>query len=270
MQPAFPYRLRGQQLWLSPHRCLYWEEERSLILSDLHFGKTGHFRKAGIAVPQSVYREDLLRLLSLIQYFQPRQLLIVGDLFHSRENKELDLFLRWRDDFPHLGIRLVLGNHDILRADWYVKAGIKVKEGVLRIGAFAFVHDIEDAEGGGADVGEGGVDAEGGGADVGEGRAGARGSGEGGAAAGEKGVYYFSGHLHPGIRISGMGKQSLQFPCFYFGGDYAILPAFGRFTGTVSIDPGAESNVFAILPPAGERRMEGRIERRPASILQIR
>ena len=109
MQPAFPYRLRGQQLWLSPHRCLYWEEERSLILSDLHFGKTGHFRKAGIAVPQSVYREDLLRLLSLIQYFQPRQLLIVGDLFHSRENKELDLFLRWRDDFPDLRFRLVMG-----------------------------------------------------------------------------------------------------------------------------------------------------------------
>jgi uncharacterized protein len=232
MQPAFPYRLRGQQLWLSPHRCIYWEEDRSLILSDLHFGKTGHFRKAGIAVPQSVYREDLLRLLSLIQYFQPRQLLVVGDLFHSRENKELDLFLRWRDDFPDLGILLVLGNHDILRVDWYEKAGIVVEEGVLRRGEFAFVHDIEDAA--------------------------------------ESGPYYFSGHLHPGIRISGMGKQSLQFPCFYFGGEYAILPAFGRFTGTVSIDPGAESNVFAILPPAGgERRWEGRDTRRAASIFQI-
>jgi DNA ligase-associated metallophosphoesterase len=231
MQPAIPYRLRGQQFWLSPHRCLYWEEERSLILSDLHFGKTGHFRKAGIAVPQSVYREDLLRLLSLIQYFQPKQLLIVGDLFHSRENKELDLFLRWRDDFPELGFRLVLGNHDILRADWYVKAGIVVNEGVLGMGGFAFVHDIEDAE--------------------------------------ESGPYYFSGHLHPGIRINGMGKQSLQFPCFYFGGEYAILPAFGRFTGTVSIDPGAESNVFAILPPtSGERRLEGR-SKQAASIFQI-
>jgi DNA ligase-associated metallophosphoesterase len=231
MQPAIPYRIRGQQLWLSPHRCLYWEEERSLILSDLHFGKTGHFRKAGIAVPQSVYREDLLRLLSLIQYFQPKQLLIVGDLFHSLENKELDLFLRWRDDFPDLGFRLVLGNHDILRADWYVKAGIVVNEGVLGMGGFAFVHDIEDAE--------------------------------------ESGPYYFSGHLHPGIRINGMGKQSLQFPCFYFGGEYAILPAFGRFTGTVSIDPGAESNVFAILPPAaGERRLEGR-SKQAASIFQI-
>ena len=236
MQPAFPYHLRGQHLWLSPHRCLYWEEERSLVLSDLHFGKTGHFRKSGIAVPQSVYREDLLRLLSLIQYFQPRQLLIVGDLFHSRENKELDLFLRWREDFPDLGMRLVLGNHDILRADWYVKAGIVLSERVLELGPFSFIHDIEDVR----------------------------------DQVGKAQPYYFSGHLHPGIRINGMGKQSLQFPCFYFGGEYAILPAFGQFTGTVSIDPGRESNVFAILPPAGgQRRTEGRSGRHSASIFQI-
>jgi DNA ligase-associated metallophosphoesterase len=219
MQPAFPYRIREQQLWLSADRCIFWEEERSLIVSDLHFGKTGHFRKAGIAVPQSVYREDLLRLLCQIQYFQPRQLLVVGDLFHSRENKELELFLKWREDFPDLGIRLIEGNHDILRKEWYEKAAIAVHPGVLNLGPFSFVHDIEEA---------------------------AAADSEAYAAAGRP--YYFSGHLHPGIRITGMGKQSLQFPCFYFGPDYAILPAFGRFTGTVSIDPPPQSNVFAILP----------------------
>ena len=241
MQPAFPHRIRGQQLWLSPHRCLFWEEERSLILSDLHFGKTGHFRKAGIAVPQSIYREDLLRLLSLIQYFQPRQLLVVGDLFHSRENKELNLFRRWRDDFPDLGIRLILGNHDILHEGWYEAAGITVSREILRMGEFAFIHDITEA----AAAGE---------------------AEEAGRPAGMA-PYFFSGHLHPGIRIRGMGKQSLQFPCFYFGGQYAILPAFGRFTGTVSIDPLPESNVFAILPPeGGERRGAGH---RRSSIFQI-
>ena len=241
MQPAFPHRIRGQQLWLSPHRCLFWEEERSLILSDLHFGKTGHFRKAGIAVPQSIYREDLLRLLSLIQYFQPRQLLVVGDLFHSRENKELNLFRRWRDDFPDLGIRLILGNHDILHEGWYEAAGITVSREILRMGEFAFIHDITEAAA----------------------------AGEAEAAEGPAGMapYFFSGHLHPGIRIRGMGKQSLQFPCFYFGGQYAILPAFGRFTGTVSIDPLPESNVFAILPPeGGERRSAGHTR---SSIFQI-
>lgn len=212
MQPAFPYRLRDQQLWLSPERCIYWEGEQSLIVSDLHFGKTGHFRKAGIAVPQSIYREDLLRLLCQIQYFQPRQLLVVGDLFHSRENKELALFLKWREDFPDLGIQLIQGNHDILHESWYVKAGIMLRQDVLTLGSFSFVHDITDVEDW------------------------------------EKGSYYFSGHIHPGIRINGMGRQSLQFPCFYFGGEYAVLPAFGRWTGTVSIDPGPEDNVFAILP----------------------
>ena len=30
---------------------MFWEEEKALIVSDLHFGKTGHFRKSGIAVP---------------------------------------------------------------------------------------------------------------------------------------------------------------------------------------------------------------------------
>ena len=240
MQPAFPHRIRGQQLWLSPHRCLFWEEERSLILSDLHFGKTGHFRKAGIAVPQSVYREDLLRLLSLIQYFQPRQLLVVGDLFHSRENKELNLFRRWRDDFPDLGIRLILGNHDILHEDWYEAAGITVSREILRMGEFAFLHDITEWSAGGRDAA----------GTAGEPR--------------DEAPYFFSGHLHPGIRIRGMGKQSLQFPCFYFGEQYAVLPAFGKFTGTVSIDPPPESNVFAILPPEGGSRPHTR-----SSIFQI-
>ncbi|HEX9511411.1 MAG TPA: ligase-associated DNA damage response endonuclease PdeM [Puia sp.] len=223
MQPPFPYRLKGQQLWLSPDRCIFWEEEKSLIVSDLHFGKTGHFRKSGIGVPQSVYREDLQRLLTQIQYFRPRQLLVVGDLFHSRENKELALFQRWREGFPDLGVRLIKGNHDILHDDWYQAAGITVDEDCLQIGAFAFVHDITDID----DIA---------------------------ACKGMPPAYYFSGHIHPGIRINGLGKQSLRFPCFYFGVDFAVLPAFSRFTGMASIDPEPKSNVFAILPSSAPRR----------------
>ncbi len=150
MKPAFPYRIREQQLWLSPDRCIYWEEEESLIVSDLHFGKTGHFRKEGIAVPQRVYREDLFRLLCQIQYFRPRRLLVVGDLFHSRENKELSLFLRWREDLADLDIHLIQGNHDILHDSWYEKAGIGLSKEFLSVGPFSFVHDIADVN-----VGEG-------------------------------------------------------------------------------------------------------------------
>jgi DNA ligase-associated metallophosphoesterase len=231
MQPAFPFRIKDQQLWLSPDRCVFWEEERALIVSDLHFGKTGHFRKWGIAVPQSVYRKDLQRLLAQIQYFQPEQLLVVGDMFHSKENKELGLFRKWRDDFPNLRVRLVQGNHDILEPEWYRNAGIVVNKPKWEMGAFGFVHDMNDCE-------EDGVDTDCGNK----------------AIAGRR--YFFSGHIHPGIRINGMGKQSLQFPCFYFGKDFAILPAFGRFTGTVSIDPPHDASVFAILPDVADRILQ--------------
>ena len=242
MQAATSYRLQGQQLWLSPERCIFWEEERSLILSDLHFGKTGHFRKSGIAVPQTVYQEDLQRLLTLIHYFQPQQLLVVGDLFHSRENKELELFRRWRDDFAYLHVRLIRGNHDILEDSWYEQAGIEVIPEKLRIRDFEFVHDITAGSTPPPDAASKSYIPK--------------------SQISNPPAYSFSGHIHPAIRINGMGRQSLRFPCFHFGEAYAILPAFGRFTGMASVRPEPRDQVFAILPPSPRK---GEL----ASIVQI-
>jgi len=118
MQQPVQHIIRNNHFWLSAQRCAFWEEEKTLILSDLHFGKTGHFRKAGIAIPQNVYKEDLQRLVLSIQHFNPSQLIIVGDLFHSHENKELDWFKRWRGDLSSVTIQLVKGNHDILHHQW--------------------------------------------------------------------------------------------------------------------------------------------------------
>lgn len=192
-----------------------------MIVSDLHFGKTGHFRKSGIAVPQTVYKEDMQRLINLIQFFKPEQLIVVGDFFHSHANKELDFFLKWRGDLESLNITLVKGNHDILKKDWYKNAGITVVDDCYRIAPFAFAHDIT-------------------------------------ACAPDDEHYLFSGHIHPGIYLSGAGRQSLRLPCFYFTKDYAVLPAFSRFTGVALVDPQAGETVFAIadskLIPMNSRR----------------
>jgi metallophosphoesterase superfamily enzyme len=96
MQKPVSHKVLNQSFWLTTERTMFWEDEKSLVVSDLHFGKTGHFRKSGIAVPAMVYKEDLQRLITQIQYFQPSELIIVGDMFHSRANRELDLFLKWR------------------------------------------------------------------------------------------------------------------------------------------------------------------------------
>jgi len=219
MHLPISYRIREQQLWLSSDRCIFWEEEKALIVSDLHFGKTGHFRKSGIAIPQAVYKEDLQRLLSQIQYFQPQQLIIVGDLFHSHANKELDLFRKWRENFPYLIIHLIKGNHDILKDDWYSTADIRLTNDNLLMNNFHFIHDINNNTTGLLNR----------------------------YTRQPATNYFFSGHIHPGIRIDGAGKQSLCFPCFYFGKNYAVLPAFSRFTGVALIAPEKNENVFAIV-----------------------
>jgi DNA ligase-associated metallophosphoesterase len=206
--------LQKQNLWLSAERCVFWEEEKSLIVSDLHFGKTGHFRKSGIAVPQNVFKEDLQRLVAQIQHFQPRHLIVVGDFFHSNANKELDLFKKWRENFSDIIIHLVKGNHDILQTDWYTSCDIKLNE-EMNVRDFTFIHDISSRISVNGQL--------------------------------STANYFFSGHIHPGIRINGAGKQSLCFPCFYFGKKYAVLPAFSHFTGVALIDPEEDENVFAIV-----------------------
>jgi uncharacterized protein len=211
MQAPLRHKIGDHTFWLSAQRCAFWEEEKALILSDLHFGKTGHFRKAGIAVPQTVFKEDLQRLVALIDFFKPQQIIAVGDLFHSRANLELDLFKRWRADFPHLQFHLVKGNHDVLKNAWYQEAGLTLWEEQLQIGNIYFNHEKCTTT---------------------------------------AGAFSFCGHLHPGVTLHGLGKQTLRFPCFYFAEHYCILPAFSRFTGTAAINQKEATSIYAIVDTA--------------------
>ena len=58
--------------------------------------------------------------------------------------------------------------------------------------------------------------------------------------------YVFSGHIHPGVSLQGNARQSITIPCFYFGKDYALLPAFGNFTGLQVITPKKTDRVFGV------------------------
>jgi uncharacterized protein len=61
-----------------------------------------------------------------------------------------------------------------------------------------------------------------------------------------EGDYNLSGHLHPGVQLRGTGKQSITLPCFYFGKQMGLLPAFGSFTGLARINPKKEERIFVI------------------------
>ncbi len=210
MQPPVKHTIGDQTLWLSAQRTIFWEQEKALIVADLHLGKSGHFRKSGIGIPQTIFKEDMQRLLQLIQFFKPEKMIVVGDMFHSEANKELHLFSRWRKDVAWLKLLLVKGNHDILRDSWYQDNDITIYKDRLDIGSFSFQHDYIPGE-----------------------------------ASGDS--YVFSGHIHPGVSIKGMAKQQLSFPCFHFTQQCCTLPAFSLFTGFIPIKKQQGQVVFAIV-----------------------
>ena len=211
MNISIPHIIHEQHFWLSAQRSIYWEEQKTMIVSDTHFGKTGHFRKSGIAVPQQVYKDDLQRFFSLATDLKPERILVVGDFFHSTNNEEHNLFLKWKNDFKSLQITLIKGNHDILGNTWYENAGIQLIEDFYEIGQFRFQHDPAEND-----------------------------------FLVKENTFVFSGHLHPGIQMRGIGKQSLRFPCFYFTQNQCILPAFSKFSGLAIVKPKKQDQVYAI------------------------
>ena len=82
----------NEVLHITNQRVIYWRKQKSLILSDLHIGKSAHFQKSGIPIPSSILNKDLERLKQLILYFKVEKLIIVGDLFHAEYNQDLSDF----------------------------------------------------------------------------------------------------------------------------------------------------------------------------------
>lgn len=213
MYNPIPHIINSNTFWISPDRCIFWEEQNTLILADMHLGKAGHFRKAGIPIPADVNKADLQRLITQLLFFKADRVIIVGDFTHSAANKELELFRKWRNDFPLFRFDLVKGNHDILEDHWYIETGIILHKKELIIDGFCFRHEPVNT-----DPLENPPCAS----------------------------FTFSGHVHPGIRISGRGKQALRLPCFYFTPGHCILPAFSKFTGTYNVRPQKGEVVYTI------------------------
>jgi len=208
---ALSFELSGQSLLLLPQKAIFWQQEKALIVADVHLGKVGHFRKAGIAVPRDMEQNDLAVLSDLIDEYKPKKVLFLGDLFHSDLNADWDWFVLWRKQFPKLEMILIRGNHDIIHDRHYLDLNVSLHN-ELAIGPFLMLHHplseetLQNTEG-----------------------------------------YVFCGHIHPGISLKGKARQSITLPCFAFGSRQVILPSFGKFTGKVAIRNQQTDHIFAVL-----------------------
>lgn len=62
-----------------------------------------------------------------------------------------------------------------------------------------------------------------------------------------EGLFTFCGHIHPAVKLHGFGRQKLRLPCFFKSKNQMILPAFGEFTGTYTMNPSKDDEVYAIV-----------------------
>jgi metallophosphoesterase superfamily enzyme len=73
---AVDTQIAGQRMRIDARRALFWSDENTLLVADLHLGKASLLRQAGTALPSGTTTEGLARLSSLIADYRPQRLLI--------------------------------------------------------------------------------------------------------------------------------------------------------------------------------------------------
>jgi DNA ligase-associated metallophosphoesterase len=188
---------------------VYWAGARTLIAADLHWGKEETFRAAAIPVPPGPARADLARLDRALRRTGAERLVILGDLWHARAGMADALFAElsaWRESHPGLQIEMVRGNHDRGAGHPPTDLRIVVRPEPAVDGPFVFQHYPTPSPAG----------------------------------------YVLAGHAHPAVTLRGQGRQRVRLPCFWFGSDVGLLPAFAGFAGAADVCPAAQDRVFVI------------------------
>ena len=180
--------------------ALFWQEQRLLVVSDLHLEKGSSFAARGVLLPPYDTVATLGRLAAVIARHDPRMVIALGDSFHDRDAHER-LSTIDRGALSAMQARRdwiwISGNHDPALPSNL--GGVVASD--VAIGNIIFRHEPTGA------------------------------SGE------------IAGHLHPKARVSTRGR-SMERRCFASDGERAVMPAFGAYTGGLSIRDAAFAKIF--------------------------
>ncbi len=130
--------LAGETVRLLAERAVLWR--RTVLVADVHLGKSDTFRHFGLPVPDGDLDTDLARLSRLVLDTGAERVLVLGDLVHSANGLNPDVVDRvasWRSALD-AELELVPGNHDRFDppASWRVR---QRPDGHVE-GPFRFVH----------------------------------------------------------------------------------------------------------------------------------
>jgi uncharacterized protein len=199
----------GQILLLLAEKAVWWPAQRALLVADMHVGKAVTFRALGVPVPRGTTSETLAALDRMLARWPARRIFFLGDFLHAAEahaSATLGALARWRARHAELALTLVRGNHDDRAGDPPPALAIDVVDEPFGIDGLALCHHPRP----------------------------------------RPGAYTLAGHLHPGVSLGGRARDRLRLPCFHFGPQVGVLPAFGSFTGMHAIRRAPGDRVFVV------------------------
>lgn len=196
----------GNKLVLLAQRAIWWPEQNLLAVADIHFGKAAAFRARGVPVPHGTTRSNLDALDALITVYGIRHVLFLGDFLHARAARA-PATLQALQDWRDGYAQLAL---TLVRGNHDHHAGDPPASMNIDVVDEPFmIGDLAFCH----------------------------------HPQRVSGAYVLAGHIHPVIRLSA-GRDALRLPCFVFGPEQAMLPAFGAFTGGHPVEAGPEDKVF--------------------------
>ena len=193
---ALPFTFHGAALQALPSGALHWPAQNTLIVSDLHLGKTERIaRQGGPILPPYEITETLDRLANDIATTEPKRVICLGDSFDdltaARATRET-VMGRLAPIMAGRHWVWIEGNHDPGPVDI---AGEHLAE--LTQGPLTFRHIAQVAQ--------------------------------------TTQPAEISGHYHPKARVMIRGR-SITRRCFLVDDTRIILPAYGTYTGGLFTD----------------------------------
>ena len=196
---------------LDANRALWLVPERVLAVADLHLGYAWTHRHAGNLLPLSAAADSVARLVELVERYQPRELVLLGDVVHralplaALRDELRALFTQLRD---RVVLRLLSGNHDRRLGQLLRDCGLDPQLlPELRVGPHLLLHgDAPNESNATKQIRQ----------------------------ARTRGGFVIIGHEHPAISLSDGVATRAKVPCFLASANLLVLPAFSTWAaGTV-------------------------------------
>jgi uncharacterized protein len=202
------HTVAGERLLMLPEKALFWRDAMTLFIADFHLGKAAAFRDAGIPMPPGTTTDNVERLASAVEKTGAERVVFLGDFLHAKAGRAEKTEARFAKwRDKNLSVNLVL-----VRGNHDDNAGDPPAHWSFSC--------VDEGMKMGPFI----------------------------AAHHPKrraGGYTLAGHIHPAVHLRGK-DDAMNLPCFWFGREVGVLPAFGAFTGSAVVRPQRGDHVFVV------------------------